>query len=183
MEKYNLLQVPSCVSSSQYIYIYINFSFSFFVFEVQQETNTTLKFDQIKSTKGQAVSKWHFIRLFEHWICPHFAIQNITWRFTLLFFNSLAQFCGCSGCYSTSQERSFPLRSHCQFWALCVCVCKSEILFDNLFLFPLTQEFSPPFLHSQLNNIKEGKALWWNKIMKSVTLNGRLWTFVSVSLK
>lgn len=55
-----------CDSSSQYIYIlykFLFFLFSFlFVFEVQQETKYPNKSDQRKSTKGRAVSKWHFIR-------------------------------------------------------------------------------------------------------------------------
>lgn len=122
MEKYNLLQVPSCVSSSQYIYILYKFLFSFFCFWSAARDQYHIKFDQIKSTKGQAVSKWHFIRFCLNiefiLILQSKILPEVLFCFSTLWHN----FCGCSGCYSTSQERSFPLRSHCQFGALNVCI-------------------------------------------------------------
>lgn len=188
MEKYNLLQVPSCVSSSQYIYILYKFLFFSFFFRVffcwfwsAARDQYHIESDQIKSTKRPSSFQMAFYPIrFEHWNLSSFCDPKyyLKSRFSTLWHN----FRGRSGCYSTSQERPFPLRSHAnsEHFTL-VLLFKPEILFDNLLLFPLTQEFAiflsffvffPPFLHSQLNNIKEGKALRWNEIMKSVTRNG-----------
>lgn len=103
--------MPSCVSSSQYIYIFYKFLFSLFsflcfVFEVQQETKYHIKPDQIKSTKGQAVSKWHFI--IRSWLNIEFILTSLSWfSFFFSFFCHPNYYLKFSFCFSTLWHNLF----------------------------------------------------------------------------